>query len=131
MFSRLVLAAQYGLVAFHVRKFRHGRNVITYAILLHLIPAILYMVLAVVMASHRDRSLVTAWYVIGVGEMIAVLVHATISKTLSFSGTHFNERLNLLTLIILGEGKNRRMLPYRVDLGTNDNSQVSLSCLRM
>ena len=105
MFSRLVLAAQYGLVAFHVRKFRHGKIVLTYAIALHLIPAIIYLVLALVVPKHQDRHLIWVWYGVGLAEMLAVLVHATISKTLSFSGTHFNERLNLLTLIVLGEGK--------------------------
>lgn len=54
-------------------------------------------------SEHSDKHLFWIWYVAGLIEMGAIILHATLSKTLSFEGTHFNERLNLLTLIILGE----------------------------
>ena len=104
MMSRLVLALQYGLVLFHARHHRRSRNALMFAVGLHLMPAIGYLIIAFVAEEHQDHHLLVAWYVIGLIEMAAIIIHATFSKTLSFEGTHFNERLNLLTLIILGEG---------------------------
>jgi low temperature requirement protein LtrA len=100
----MVLAAQYGLVLFHARHHRRGRTALMFAVGLHLLPAIGYLVAAFAVTKHRDNHLLLIWYILGFFEMAAILIHATFSKTLSFEGTHFNERLNLLTLIILGEG---------------------------
>lgn len=104
MMSRLVLALQYSLVLFHARHHRRSRNALMIAVGLHLIPALGYFIAAFVVTDHQDNHLLIVWYVLGLVEMAAILIHATFSKTLSFEGTHFNERLNLLTLIILGEG---------------------------
>ncbi|KAH7157320.1 bacterial low temperature requirement A protein-domain-containing protein [Dactylonectria estremocensis] len=104
MASRLVLAAQYATVLVHARHHRRSRNAITFAITLHLGPAIAYLIVALMSTVMPQKQLFTAWYVIAVIEMVALMVHATFTKTLSFEGTHLNERLNLLTLIILGEG---------------------------
>lgn len=104
MMSRLVLAAQYGLVLFHARHHRRSRNSLALAIALHLLPAFMYLVVAIVSSNVQDKRLFWLWYIGGLIEMGAIIMHATFSKTLSFEGTHFNERLNLLTLIILGEG---------------------------
>ncbi|KAH6981682.1 bacterial low temperature requirement A protein-domain-containing protein [Ilyonectria sp. MPI-CAGE-AT-0026] len=104
MASRLVLTAQYAIVLFHVRKHRRSRNSLLLAVALHLFPAIAYLLIAVLSTMLPRKVLFMVWYIVAVGEMVGVILHATFSKTLSFSGTHFNERLNLLTLIILGEG---------------------------
>lgn len=104
MASRLVLAAQYGLVLFHARHHRRGRKALMFAVGLHLLPAIGYLIAACVVSKYQSHHLPVIWYVLGLIEMASIIVHATFSKTLSFEGTHFNERLNLLTLIILGEG---------------------------
>lgn len=45
-----------------------------------------------------------AWYVILFVEAIAVLTVSSIWRMLSFKETHMNERLSLLTMIIIGEG---------------------------
>lgn len=102
--SRLVLATQYSLVLFHARHHRRGRKALMFAVGLHLLPAIGYLIVAMISNENQDHHLVWIWYIIGLVEMTAIILHATFSKTLSFEGTHFNERLNLLTLIILGEG---------------------------
>ncbi|KAK7211346.1 hypothetical protein V2G26_018524 [Clonostachys chloroleuca] len=104
MVSRLVLAAQYGLVLLHARHHPRSRNSLLVAIVLHLVPALIYLIIAVVPSTEPDKHLVLTWYVGGITEMTVHILHATFSQTLSFEGTHFNERLNLLTLIILGEG---------------------------
>lgn len=74
------------------------------SVILHLLPAIAYLVAGVISNNKQDQHLIIIWYTVGLLELLSIIAHATLSKTLSFEGTHFNERLNLLTLIILGEG---------------------------
>lgn len=104
MMSRLVLAIQYGFVLFHARHHRRSRYSLILATALHLLPAIAYLVVAFISSNNLERELFFIWDALGLMEMGAVILHSTFSKTLSFEGTHFNERLSLLTLIILGEG---------------------------
>lgn len=47
--------------------------------------------------------------------MVLHLSFSNLSDVLTFNGTHFGERLNLLTLIILGEGK-RSILVHPRDI---------------
>ncbi|CAH0057568.1 unnamed protein product [Clonostachys solani] len=102
--SRLVLTAQYSLVLYHARHNKRGRKVLLVSVILHLLPAIAYLVAGVISNNKQDQHLIIIWYTVGLLELLSIIAHATLSKTLSFEGTHFNERLNLLTLIILGEG---------------------------
>lgn len=66
--------------------------------------------LAVSFLSVHEASSVVAvsWYI---GAVAEVTVHLGLSslKALSLSDTHLSERMNLLTLIILGEGVLRRI----------------------
>jgi low temperature requirement protein LtrA len=100
----MVLALQYFLVLYQTRHHNRARRSLTLAVALHLVPAIFYLILAMVSYANQSKELMYAWYGIGGIELIAILIQATMSKTLSFLGTHFSERLNLLTLIIIGEG---------------------------
>ncbi|KAK7216422.1 hypothetical protein V2G26_004425 [Clonostachys chloroleuca] len=102
--SRLVLALQYSLILFHARHHRRSRKPLIVAVLLHILPFIGYLIAGIVSNKKEDQQLLYVWYGIGLMELLSIIVHATLSKTLSFEGTHFNERLNLLTLIIIGEG---------------------------
>ncbi|KAJ4186584.1 hypothetical protein NW767_012549 [Fusarium falciforme] len=104
MCSRFVLAIQYGVVLFYARRNRRSRNNLALAVLLHLVPAFIYMAATIAMARGSDAKIDYLWWAVAVGELAALMVHATLSKTLSFSGTHLTERLNLLTLIVIGEG---------------------------
>ena len=104
MISRLVLAIQYGLVLFHARHHRRSRNALMLATALHLLPAITYLLIALVSSKSWSRELFWVWVGISLLEMGAVILHSTLSRALSFEGTHFNERLSLLTLIVIGEG---------------------------
>ncbi|VUC27326.1 unnamed protein product [Clonostachys rosea] len=102
--SRLVLALQYSLILFHARHHRRSRKPLIVAVILHILPFIAYLIAGIVSNQKEDQQLLYVWYGIGLMELLSIIVHATVSKTLSFEGTHFNERLNLLTLIIIGEG---------------------------
>ncbi|UPK92841.1 hypothetical protein LCI18_003776 [Fusarium solani-melongenae] len=104
MCSRFVLAIQYGVVLFQARRNRRSRNNLALAVLLHLVPAFIYMAATIAMARGSDAKIDYLWWAVALGELAALMVHATLSKTVSFSGTHLTERLNLLTLIVIGEG---------------------------
>lgn len=75
------------------------------SVALHLLPAIAYLVIGILSNTRKHQRYIIVWYTVGLLELLSVIIHATLSKTLSFEGTHFNERLELLTLIVLGEGK--------------------------
>lgn len=104
MCSRFVLAIQYGVVLYHARRNRRSRNNLALAVLLHLVPAFIYMAATIAMARGSKAQVDYLWWSVALAELAALMAHATLSKTLSFSGTHLTERLNLLTLIVIGEG---------------------------
>ncbi|KAJ4319634.1 hypothetical protein N0V84_006270 [Fusarium piperis] len=104
MCSRLVLSIQYGVVLFYARRNRRSRNNLALAVLLHLVPAIIYMAATIASAKGSKAEINHLWWTVALAELFALMAHATLSKTLSFSGTHLTERLNLLTLIVIGEG---------------------------
>lgn len=104
MCSRLVLAIQYGVVLFYARRNRRSRNNLALAVLLHLVPALIYMAATIASAAGSKAKVDHLWWAVALAELTALMVHAILSKTVSFSGTHLTERLNLLTLIVIGEG---------------------------
>ncbi|VUC23002.1 unnamed protein product [Clonostachys rosea] len=104
MVSRIVLTAQYGVVLWHARHHKRSRKSLSVAVVVHLVPAIMFMVASILTDDNKHRSFLAIWFVVGLCEMMSVVIHSTVSRTLSFEGTHFNERLNLLTLIVIGEG---------------------------
>jgi low temperature requirement protein LtrA len=54
--------------------------------------------------AGKNSRVYVVWYVVGVMEMALHLGFSQLSEVLTFVGTHMGERLNLLTLIVLGEG---------------------------
>ncbi|RSM08372.1 hypothetical protein CDV31_008184 [Fusarium ambrosium] len=104
MCSRVVLAIQYGLVLYYARRNRRSRNNLALAVLLHLVPAFIYMGATIAAARGSTARIDHLWWAVSLAELVALMGHAALSKTLTFSGTHLTERLNLLTLIVIGEG---------------------------
>ncbi|KAK8874039.1 bacterial low temperature requirement A protein-domain-containing protein [Apiospora arundinis] len=102
--SRFVLALQYGLSAWQVRKFVHGRRPLLATAGFHLLAAIAYIVISTRYEVGKNSRSYIAWYIIGLAEMALHLLSSQFSPVLTFLGSHFGERLNLLTLIVMGEG---------------------------
>ncbi|KAK8049855.1 hypothetical protein PG994_011585 [Apiospora phragmitis] len=102
--SRLILTVQYGLSAWQVRKFKHGRRPLLATAAFHFVAAVAYIVIAFRYGVGKNSRGYIAWYVIGLAEMALHLGCSQFSPVLTFIGTHFGERLNLLTLIVMGEG---------------------------
>ncbi|KAK6079917.1 hypothetical protein SCUP515_03758 [Seiridium cupressi] len=104
MFSRLVLSLQYGLVAWQIRKYTVGRRPMLLTAAIHFIAAMIYLGISFRYTEGKNSRVYVIWYVVGVTEMALHLGFSQLSEVLTFVGTHMGERLNLLTLIVLGEG---------------------------
>ncbi|KAI2620637.1 hypothetical protein GGS26DRAFT_570434 [Hypomontagnella submonticulosa] len=102
--SRLVLFLQYGLVAFQIRKYADGPRPMFFTAFLHLCAAAIYFGVSFRYDLGKSSRVFLVWYIGGVVEMSLHLSLSQLSHVLTFLGTHLGERLNLLTLVILGEG---------------------------
>lgn len=104
MVSRLSLAIQYSITAFRGHRRIGNRKAILYTIGFHLVFALTYLGVSFYTTHNPKSNVFTFWYYAALAELVIHSLHARLSSTLSFLGTHLTERLNLLTLIILGEG---------------------------
>ena len=106
--SRLLLTLQYGVVAYQIRKYAHGLGPMMVTAAFHLVAACVYFGISFRYSQNRNSRIYVAWYVLGLVEMALHLGFSQLSDVLTFLGTHLGERLNLLTLIVMGEGKSAR-----------------------
>ncbi|OTA59311.1 hypothetical protein K449DRAFT_397599 [Hypoxylon sp. EC38] len=102
--SRFVLFLQYGMVTFQIRKYADGKRPMFFTALLHLIAAAIYFGVSFRYNLGKSSRVFLVWYIGGVVEMSLHLSFSQMAHVLTFLGTHLGERLNLLTLVILGEG---------------------------
>ncbi|XXG98874.1 hypothetical protein Hte_005204 [Hypoxylon texense] len=102
--SRFILALQYGMVLFQIRKYADGKRPMAFTAVLHLCAAAIYLGVSFRYDMGRSSRVFLVWYIGGVVEMALHLSFSQLSHVLTFLGTHLGERLNLLTLVILGEG---------------------------
>ncbi|KAL6801331.1 hypothetical protein GGI42DRAFT_343362 [Trichoderma sp. SZMC 28013] len=103
MVSRFMLALQYFTVLLQIRKHRETRVPLMIAAGIHLLFAVIYLAVSFLSANEASSVVAVSWYI---GAVAEVAIHLGLSslKALSLSDTHLSERMNLLTLIILGEG---------------------------
>ncbi|KAI6080954.1 hypothetical protein F4821DRAFT_250381 [Hypoxylon rubiginosum] len=102
--SRFILALQYGMVLFQIRKYADGKRPMAFTACLHLVAAAIYLGVSFRYDMGRSSRVFLVWYIGGVVEIALHLSFSQLSHVLTFLGTHLGERLNLLTLVILGEG---------------------------
>ena len=104
MVSKLILLMQYGYILFWVRS--HSK-IIT-PLLIHMVAyavgAIVCLGLIFAFDKEKKTNGYLAWYGIAVAEALAVFISSSQWRSVSFKRTNLNERVGLLTLIILGEG---------------------------
>ncbi|KAK7749974.1 hypothetical protein SLS62_008083 [Diatrype stigma] len=103
--SRFTLAMQYGLLAWQVRKYTDGKKPLITTAALHFIAAAIYFGISFRYDVGKNSRVYVMWYITGTIETALHLGFSNLSRVLSFIGTHFGERMNLLTLIIVGEGR--------------------------
>ncbi|KAH7068436.1 hypothetical protein BKA63DRAFT_581897 [Paraphoma chrysanthemicola] len=116
--TRTVLALRYSATLYFTRKHRRTIVPISLMIALTLLAAVMYgALLAGFTHPGCTRSdwiagscvppnsdVYIAWYVIGISELVATIVISSHWRVISFKGTHIEQRMSLLTLIVLGEG---------------------------
>ncbi|KAI4624491.1 hypothetical protein J4E83_004166 [Alternaria metachromatica] len=115
MVSRLVLAAQYSVTLFFVRK--HKKTVLPLSLVIGstLIAALMYgsitgalpketCNLELGVCKQFTTKVHYAWYIISAAEIVITVGISCYWRVISFKGTHIVQRMSLLTLIILGEG---------------------------
>ncbi|KAJ4391875.1 hypothetical protein N0V93_005495 [Gnomoniopsis smithogilvyi] len=106
MVSRIFLTCQYGLTSWHLRYYLDARKSMMTLFALHLVAACLYALITAACASSADSGAHQLLILVSSLEILLNIVVAMKPdfRIISFEGTHLAERLNLLTLIILGEG---------------------------
>ncbi|RII21724.1 hypothetical protein CUC08_Gglean000891 [Alternaria sp. MG1] len=115
MVSRLVLASQYAVTLFFLRK--HRRTILPMSLVIGstLGAALIYGSLTASLPKETcnvelgvckkfTTHVHIAWYTISALEIIFTVGISCVWRVISFKGTHLVQRMSLLTLIILGEG---------------------------
>ncbi|KAI5865627.1 bacterial low temperature requirement A protein-domain-containing protein [Durotheca rogersii] len=104
MVSRFSLGLQHAIFLFRNRGRLEQKRPLVLSILFHSVFSITYFGVAFYTNQNPRDNVFTFWYYASVAELILHTAHAAWSRPLTLRGTHISERLNLLTLIILGEG---------------------------
>ncbi|KAF1850773.1 uncharacterized protein K460DRAFT_263912, partial [Cucurbitaria berberidis CBS 394.84] len=103
--SRVAIAIQYAVVMWQGRMFRQTLVPLGLSAAVHATAAVGYAVTLVVFpkgAVGLDEQV--TWFAISIVEGLCIFLIAMIWRIVSFKYTHLVERLQLLTLIIIGEG---------------------------
>ncbi|KAF2629046.1 hypothetical protein BU25DRAFT_337982 [Macroventuria anomochaeta] len=103
--SRACIAVQYAVVMWQGRMFRQTLLPLGLSTAIYIAAAAAYAITLVVFRDYGvglDEQI--TWVVIAIVEGLAILLIAMTWRIVSFKYTHIVERLQLLTLIIIGEG---------------------------
>ena len=140
MVSRFVLAAQYSVTLYFVRKHRATIVPLGLVIASTTFAAVLYgsITAALPKEGKCDDALLdvckpfstqihVAWYIISIVEIVVTVGISCYWRVISFKGTHIQQRMSLLTLIILGEGiiVICKAMSKLVKIGSQFDSQVT------
>lgn len=107
-FSRFTLATQYIVLFYQSRKFVNNRDSFLTATMIQFAPGLIYLTLGLSVDwsnIYGNGAIFTMWWIVALFEMFVILAHSAVSETMTFEGTHIAERINLLTLIVIGEGR--------------------------
>ncbi|KAF2025662.1 hypothetical protein EK21DRAFT_75889 [Setomelanomma holmii] len=103
--SRTAIAIQYAVVMWQGRMFLQTLVPLGLSTLVHAVAAVGYGVtIAVFPRGVIGLEEQIPWVVISIAEGLLIFVIAIVWRIVSFKYTHLVERLQLLTLIIIGEG---------------------------
>ena len=104
MVSKIILFIQYAYVLVWVKEHPKIRTPLLIHMAAFFIGALICLGLTFSFNDHTETASYLVWYVIAVIEAITVFASSSYWRTVSFKRTNLNERVGLLTLIILGEG---------------------------
>lgn len=113
MLSRVVLFAQNAIIFWHLRHYRKARVPMLITVSIPLAAAICYAGMLGAASTSNQLATHDMLFVISMFEIVGNLAVSMVRKykVVSFEGSHLAERLNLLTLIILGEGEPHHSIP--------------------
>ncbi|KAJ4364694.1 hypothetical protein N0V83_009291 [Neocucurbitaria cava] len=103
--SRVAIAIQYFVVLWQGRMFRQTLIPLGLSTTVHALAAVGYAITLIVFpkgAVGLEEQI--TWFIISIVEGLSIFLIAMVWRILSFKYTHLVERLQLLTLIIIGEG---------------------------
>ncbi|VUC23539.1 unnamed protein product [Clonostachys rosea] len=106
-FSRFTLATQYIVLFYQSRKFVDHRDSFLTATMIQFAPGLIYLTLGLSVDwsnIYGNGAIFTMWWIVALFELFIILAQSAVSDTMTFEGTHITERINLLTLIVIGEG---------------------------
>ncbi|CAH0022517.1 unnamed protein product [Clonostachys rhizophaga] len=106
-FSRFTLATQYIVLFYQSRKFVDNRDSFLTATMIQFAPGLIYLTLGLSVDwsnIYGNGAIFTMWWIVALFEIFVILAHSAVSETMTFEGTHIAERINILTLIVIGEG---------------------------
>ncbi|PZD23454.1 hypothetical protein A1F96_10235 [Pyrenophora tritici-repentis] len=115
MVSRLVLAAQYDMTLYFVRRYKDTILPLGLVVASTLTAAVLYGGITAALPAEQcdvvrevckpfQTRIHVAWYIISIAEIVVTVGISCHWRVISFKGTHIQQRTSLLTLIVLGEG---------------------------
>lgn len=104
MVSRLVLFFQYGVIIWHIRRYKNGKAPVAFAAAVHLVAAMIYLGIGFRFQEGKNSRVYIVWYIVAAVEALTQLGLANFYKVLTFTKTHLTERMTVLTVIILGAG---------------------------
>lgn len=102
--SKVILVIQYGYVLYWVRGYRKIVTPLLIHMFSYAIGAVVCLCVVFIFDKEKKSNAYFAWYIVAVGEALAVFISSSRWRSVSFKRTHLHERVGLLTLIILGEG---------------------------
>ncbi|KAF2127677.1 hypothetical protein P153DRAFT_295027 [Dothidotthia symphoricarpi CBS 119687] len=103
--SRVAISVQYAVVMWQGRLFKSTLLPLGLSTLVHISAAVGYMVtLLVFPVGPVGLPEQVTWFIISIVEGLLIFLIAMTWRIVSFKYTHLVERLQLLTLIIIGEG---------------------------
>lgn len=101
LISKVILLVQYGYILFWV----HGHSKVVAPQLIHIAVfatgAVICLGLIFSFNDHTHTLSYVAWYVIAIIEALVIFASSSRWRSASFMRTNLNERVGLLTLIIL------------------------------
>ncbi|KAH5578404.1 hypothetical protein HBI24_163160 [Parastagonospora nodorum] len=106
--SRIAIVMQYGVVMWQGRMFRQTLVPLGLSTAVHAMAAVAYGITIGVYprgaVGLEEQVVWLCWVIISIVEGLLIFLIAIIWRIVSFKYTHLIERLQLLTLIIIGEG---------------------------
>ena len=104
MFSRAIIACEYGSALWHVRKYKKCRLPLYVMISINVVAMLVYLGVTFRFTDSRNSRVYMTWYFISGAEAILTLGLSNVWEILSFKDSHMMKRLSLLTVMILGDG---------------------------